>query len=162
MLARGREKKLRELCTSKSHNTCFVETVLIQTWILRILLLLANQQTIHWWETLQTKLIGDRGPFNPIRHFSASSNHGFHLPSPAHEDDVENDGDDANNDDNDDASFSENDAISSSKDEDSHNPERAYNFNRALGEHEPSTKTTQVEHGNQTNTLQNKEEINGD
>lgn len=31
MLARGREKKLRELCTSKSHNTCFVETVLIQT-----------------------------------------------------------------------------------------------------------------------------------
>lgn len=62
-------------------------------------------------------------------------------------------------------SFSENDAISSSKDEDLHNPERAYNFNRALGEHEPSTETTQVEHDNhdnQTNTLQNKEEINGD
>ncbi|KAJ8432003.1 hypothetical protein Cgig2_027006 [Carnegiea gigantea] len=78
---------------------------------------------------------GDGDPFNPMRHFSGSRN-----PScPPQNDDVSNDGFDADNDDNDNASFSENDAISSSEDEDLHNPQRPYNFNRAFGESGPAT-----------------------
>ncbi|KAJ8443023.1 hypothetical protein Cgig2_028246 [Carnegiea gigantea] len=61
-----------------------------------------------------------------------------------HEDDVSNDGIDADNYDNDNASFSDNDAISSLEDEDLHNPQHAYNFNIALGESEPATETAQT------------------
>ena len=63
----------------------------------------------------------DGDPFNPIRHFPSSSNHGFH-PLRVHGDNVGHDGDNADNDDNDDASFSEDDAISFSEDGDLHIP----------------------------------------
>ena len=50
--------------------------------------------------------------------------------------------------------------MSSSEDEDLHNPQCPYNFNRAFGEYEPTTEIAQAEHDNAAEAIQNKEEIN--
>ncbi|KAJ8449215.1 hypothetical protein Cgig2_021679 [Carnegiea gigantea] len=116
-LARSRGRKLHELNAFKSHNTCFVERDTNNEVYVK------SSATIS--ESTDGSLMrhssvrshsSDRDPFNPIRHFSGSSNHGFPTPAPIHEDDVSNDRIDADNDDNDNASFLKNEAISSSTD----------------------------------------------
>ena len=157
MLARGRGRKLQELYASKSHNTSFLERGT------------NNKVYVESYATIGTSIdgslmrhssiganSGDGDLFNPMRHLSGSHNPSF----PPRNDDVSNDGFDADNDDNDNASFSDNDAISSSEDEDLHNPQRPYNFNRAFGESEPTTEIAQAEHDNAAEAIQNKEEIN--
>ena len=157
MLARGRGRKLQELYASKSHNTSFLERgtnnkVYVESY--------ATIGTSTYGSLMRHSSIGansgDGDLFNPMRHLSGSHNPSF----PPRNDDVSNDGFDADNDDNDNASFSDNDAISSSEDEDLHNPQRPYNFNRAFRESEPTTEIAQAEHDNATGAIQDEEEIN--
>ncbi|KAJ8429298.1 LOW QUALITY PROTEIN: hypothetical protein Cgig2_000223 [Carnegiea gigantea] len=118
--SRGRGKKLHELYASKSHHTCFMERD-------------ANLKVhLESYTTISKSTDSSMMRYSSIR---ANCN--------VHEDDIENDIDDADNDGNDDASFSKNDTRSCLEDKDFHNPQRAYNFNRALGEPELATKITQ-------------------
>ena len=125
-LARCHGQKLHELYASNSRNTCFVERDI------------NNKVYVESSATIGKSTDGslmrhssirahssDGNPFNPMRHFSSSSNHGFPPPALVYEDDVLNDRIDADNDDSDNASFLENEAISSSTDEDLHNPQHA-------------------------------------
>jgi len=129
MLARGRGWKLYELYASKSHNTCLLERGANNKGNAEnpATISKSTDGSLKRHSSIRANS-GDGDPFNPMRHFSSFSDHGFPPFAPVHEDDVSNDGIDVNNDDNDNASFSENDAISSSEDEDLYNPQHAHNF----------------------------------
>ncbi|KAJ8421977.1 hypothetical protein Cgig2_028262 [Carnegiea gigantea] len=126
----GRGKKLHKLYASKSQYSSG-RAANLKGHLERSTIISRSTDSSLIRQSLIGATFDDRDPFNLVRHFPSSSNHGF-PPSPVHGDDVGNDGDDTDNDDNDDASFSEDDAISSSEDEDLYIPQCAHAFNRAL------------------------------
>ncbi|KAJ8422676.1 hypothetical protein Cgig2_025365 [Carnegiea gigantea] len=123
MLARGCGRKLHGLYASKSHSTCFLEVGINNKGYVESPATISKSTDGSLMRRSSIRAnSGDGDPFNPMRHFSGFSDHGFPPSAPVHEDDVSNDGIDADNADNDNASFSENDTISSSEDKDLHNP----------------------------------------